>query len=160
MPASQIQLARLTAVVPAAQAAQAATKVPSSVTLAQWAVESTWGVSPLATEANNYFGIKAEHLNDPNTYEEFATHEYVNGVYTPEMAAFEKYPDAAASFADHARLLSTAPRYAPAMAVASDPQKFAAELQTCGYSTSPTYGATLWQIITQYKLTQYDSISG
>lgn len=32
--------------------------IPSSVTLAQMALESTWGTSRLAREDNNYFGIK------------------------------------------------------------------------------------------------------
>src|SRR5271156_1469909 len=92
------QLSARLAAVPAAQAAQRAFGVPASVTLAQWELESTWGTSKLATEANNFFGIKAEHLNDPSTYEEFPTAEYENGVRVMIQADFEKYPDVQSSF--------------------------------------------------------------
>ena len=150
------QLAALAAVVPAAQACQQRYKVPASVTLAQWTFESSWGTSQLALRANNFFGIKATHLSDPATYMEFPTYEYENGVKTLIHADFEKYPDAAASFAAHGRLLATAPRYAPAMAVASDPVKFATEIQKCGYSTNPNYATELCLQIAVHKLTQYD----
>ena len=53
--------------------------VPASVTLAQCILESGWGQSRLAREANNFFGIKAEHLGQPDTYREFLTAEYVHG---------------------------------------------------------------------------------
>lgn len=158
------QLAARLAVVPAAQAAQRQYGVPASVTLAQWEIESAWGTSKLATEAQNYFGIKAEHLSDPSTYEEFPTLEYANGKRAMVVADFEKYPDAAASFTDHARLLATAPRYAPAMAVNDDPLAFAMQLQVCGYSTNrppappPNYGTVLGNIITWANLSQYDTV--
>ena len=150
------ELAALAAAVPAAQACQQQYKIPSSVTLAQWTFESSWGTSQLALKANNYFGIKAEHLADPSTYMEFPTAEYIAGVRTMIEADFERYPNAAASFADHGRLLATAPRYAPAMAVANDPVKFAAALQKCGYSTNPNYATELCLQMAVHKLTQYD----
>lgn len=156
--ASPEQLARRLAAVPAAQACQIAFGVPASVTLAQWELESSWGASGLAEEANNFFGVKAENLDDPNSYREFSTHEFIKGVDTIVKAKFEKYPDVEASFRDHARLLSQASRYAPAMAVKSDPFAFANELQTCGYSTSPTYGKSLSDIIRGSNLQQYDKI--
>src|ERR1017187_2057554 len=98
-----------------------------------------WGQSQLALQANNFFGIKAIHLNDHSTYMEFPTAEYENGQRVMVEANFMKYTDAAASFADHAHLLSVSYRYAPAMAVKNNPVQFAAQLQKCGYSTSPTY---------------------
>jgi flagellum-specific peptidoglycan hydrolase FlgJ len=158
--ASPQQIAARLAVVPAAQAAMSQYGVPASVTLAQWELESGWGTSKLATEANNFFGIKAEHLNDPNTYEEFPTWEYENGQRVLVEADFERYPDAASSFADHGRLLSQATRYAPAMAVKDDPYAFANELQACGYSSSPDYGTSLGNIIRGANLTQYDLPQG
>src|ERR1035441_4542952 len=108
--ATPTELAALTAVVPAAQACQAQYKVPASVTLAQWTFESSWGTSQLALKANNFFGIKATHLSDHSTYMEFPTDEYIAGVRTLIEADFERYPDAAASFAAHGSLLATAPR--------------------------------------------------
>ena len=155
MPNTQ-QSAWLASMVAPAQYSQSQYGVPASVTLAQCILESGWGTTALATKANNFFGIKAEHLSDPSTYEEFPTHEYVNGVKVLVEADFEKYPDVASSFVDHARLLATAPRYAPAMAVKDQPLAFASQLQACGYSTSPTYGFTLAGLMTGDKLLQYD----
>lgn len=156
--ASLVQLAARLAVVPAAQQTQLKYGVPASVTLAQWELESTWGTSQLAIKANNFFGIKAENLSEPDSYEEFPTAEYIKGQRVMIEANFEKYPDAISSFLDHGRLLSTASRYADALFVKSDPFAFANELQDCGYSTSPTYGVSLGTIIKSSNLTQYDLV--
>jgi flagellum-specific peptidoglycan hydrolase FlgJ len=133
-------------VVPPAQAAQRKWGVPASVTIAQAILESSnqlgWGQSQLAREANNYI--------------ELPTHEYIHGVCELVEADFARYQDAGESFDAHARLLATASRYAPAMAVRSDPASFAGKLQSCGYSTSPTYASMLTKLISIYDLTQYD----
>jgi flagellum-specific peptidoglycan hydrolase FlgJ len=154
--ASEDQLSRLHAVVPAAQAAQKKWHVPASITLAQWCLESSWGISELALKAHNYFGVKASHLNVPETYEEFPTEEYISGRRTLVHALFEKYFDAADSFYDHGMLLSTARRYRFAMLHAASPEDFAACLQTAGYSTSPTYAQMLIELMHDYDLHQYD----
>ena len=148
--------------VPLAQAAQKKWGILASVTEAQSILESSnklgWGQSELARIGNNYFGIKAEHLGDPNTYCEFRTEEFLNGSTQPTtiVARFERYFEPGESFDDHARLLATAERYAPAMAVRNDPVAFAHQLQLCGYSTSPTYAVAIARLIKMYDLTQYD----
>jgi len=156
--ASTEQLERLKAVVPAAQAAQRKWGVPASITLAQWMLESGWGESKLAVEAHNYFGIKAHHLSEPDTYEEFRTPEFRNGKRVIEVARFEKYFDAADSFADHAVLLSTAPRYRAAMAACGEPERMAFCLQAAGYSTNPNYAQELIDLMSQHDLLQYDEL--
>jgi flagellum-specific peptidoglycan hydrolase FlgJ len=153
---SPTQLAWLDSLVPAAQASQTAFGVPSSVTLAQCILESGWGQTQLAKECNNFFGVKAHTLTDPSTYEEFPTAEYENGQRVVVDAKFEKYPDVEASFRDHARLIGATPRYAPAMEAKDDAYAFANALQACGYSTSPTYGSSLGNLIRQLNLTRYD----
>lgn len=130
--------------------------VPASVTVAQAILESGWGCSGLSEQANNYFGIKAEHIDDPETYCEFPTAEYVNGQRVTIDAKFEKYPTVTDCFEDHAALLSQAKRYAPAMAVKNNAAQFAQQLQACGYSTSPTYAASLTALINEFDLEQYD----
>lgn len=142
--------------VPAAQAAQRRWKVPASITLAQAVLESGWGKSALARIANNFFGIKAASRAGADTYAEFRTAEFVDGRRVEEMAKFARYPSPAASFDAHAVLLATLTRYKPAMEVCADVDRFAAELQRCGYSTNPNYAASLMQLIRQYDLTQYD----
>lgn len=155
--ATQEQLDWLNSMAPAAQAAAAKYGVPASVTLAQAILESGWGQSRLTKLANNYFGIKAEHLNTPGTYVEFPTMEYEFGAKKTVTAGFEKYADAEACFAGHAELLSQATRYAPAMKAAKSPQAFALMLQKCGYSTSPNYAGMLIALIKEFDLTQYDA---
>jgi flagellum-specific peptidoglycan hydrolase FlgJ len=152
---SQQQLDNLHAVVPAAQVCATRYGVPASVTLAQWIVESSWGMSQLAKNANNYFGIK-RNLASAEQYVEMPTAEYVSGQRVMIEAQFAKYPAPLQSFTAHAMLLSLARRYQPAMKVADQPLLFAQQLQACGYSTSPTYGAMLQGFIREYNLTQYD----
>jgi flagellum-specific peptidoglycan hydrolase FlgJ len=149
-----IELLFLRQAVPAAQASMQATGVPASVTIAQAILESGWGQTGLATKANNLFGIKA--VGD-EAYMEFPTAEYENGYRVMIEADFASYPSWAASFTAHAQLLSTLPRYAPAMAVKSDPAEFCTQLEDCGYSTSPTYAELLLQLINEFDLTQYDA---
>ena len=155
MPTQQ-QLDNLHAAVPGAQASARKWGVPASVTLAQWIPESSWGMSELAVRAANYFGVKFEHLFDPESYVEMLTPEYVHGVKQIMLQQFQKYPDAAASFDDHGRLLATAERYKPAMASANLPQAFAAGLARAGYSTTPDYATQLLKYMRLYSLEQYD----
>jgi flagellum-specific peptidoglycan hydrolase FlgJ len=152
--ATNVQMAALVKVVPAAQTTARMWKVPASVTLAQWIFESTWGTSQLARQANNFFGIKRTG-ND--AYMEFPTHEVVRGRSVAEMAEFERYGTPVDSFAAHAHLLESLPRYAPCMAVAGDARAFAMQLGPCGYSTTPQYGEELVGAMKDYGLEQYDT---
>jgi len=146
----------LKSVVPAAQAAQRKWGVPASVTIAQAILESGWGQSALARQANNFFGIKATAHADTSSYTEFPTSEFVDGRRVSEMAKFARYASPAASFDAHAVLLALTARYKPAMAVRNNAAAYALELQVCGYSTNPAYGSELGNLIRLYDLTQYE----
>lgn len=145
--------------VPAAQTAQRSYGVPASIMLAQATLESQWGQSALAKQANNFFGIHADAKVDPSKYIEFTTDEMVDGRQTQGMARFARFASPVFSFTAHAYLLSMALRYRTAMQVKSDPTNFAFALQNCGYSTDPNYGNKLMQIVQQFDLTQYDVAS-
>lgn len=146
--------------VPAAQASQRKYGVPASVTIAQAILESSnalgWGRSQLATEANNFFGIKATDTENPDHYIELPTHEYLHNHIELIEAKFARYEDPAQSFDAHARLLAVAKRYESAMYAAKDPELFCIRLQQCGYSTNPSYAVTLQKLIKEYDLAQYD----
>lgn len=157
--ASPEQLGRLAAVVPAAQHSMRLTGIPASITLAQWLIESSWGTSKLAVQGGNYFGVKYSGRAGEQ-YIEMETAEYVKGVRVMVQARFRKYATVQDSFDDHARLISSSKRYAPAMRAAADPQAFAIALQTCGYSTNPKYAEQLWVLVRQFKLLQYDVQAG
>lgn len=153
--ASKVQLDWLQSMVTPAQLSLLQYNVPASVTLAQCILESAWGTSQLARRCNNYFGIKA--LADI-PYIEFTTREVVTGRSVMELARFARYPSAIEGFAAHARLLSEAAIYAPAMRQADDPYAFAVALRCCGYSTSPTYSLKISELMHEFNLEQYDDI--
>lgn len=129
--------------------------VPASITIAQAIIESGWGQTQLAVKANNYFGVKAVQGQE---YVEYRTTEFIKGVEEHPLADFAKYETVAGSFAAHAKLLATVPRYAPAMKVAKDPAAFAAAIKACGYSTAPDYDTKLMALVSEFNLTQFDKV--
>lgn len=153
------QSAFLKMAVPAAQYSMRSYGVPASITIAQAILESGWGQSELAKDANNFFGIKAPAYVAPDQYDEFPTAEYVGGKMVIEKARFMKYLSAQACFGAHARLLALAPRYRAAMAAKTDPARFAQALYACGYSTNFRYAGLLMQLVEEFDLTQYDTLT-
>lgn len=150
--------------IPAARASMAATGVPASITLAQAILESGWGRTKLATEFNNFFGIKAnqEQLSDQD-YCEFNAKEEVNHSLETIKARFAQYATPEESFTAHAQLLCR-PHYAAAYLCKGDPEGFAWALgpktadhpEGCGYSTLTAYHDRLMELVRCYKLLQYD----
>lgn len=134
----------------AAKAAQVATRVPASVSLAQFGLESGWG-KHMPAGSNNPFGIKAFHGGGVSA----ATTEVIGGKVIHEDQPFAVYPDLKTAFLAHARLLSHVRVYAPAMAVLPDVAKFVA-LMAPHYATDPGYAMKIMGIIHSGNLTQYD----
>ncbi len=122
--------------------------IPASITLAQGLLESGAGLSRLATEGNNHFGIKC-HKDWTG-----------DGIYQDDdeqNECFRKYADAAESFEDHARFLKRK-RYQPLFQLKeTDYAGWANGLKQCGYATDPSYAAKLVNIIEMYELYKYDS---
>lgn len=142
-------------VIAAAQAAARKWRVPSSVSLAQWALESGWG-SHMPDGSLNPFGMKARP-GDP--YVIALTREVLNGQTVEVHAAFRKFASIADAFDAHAELLATAPIYRPAMSVAASPEAFARML-TGRYATDPGYGGKLIAVMQGSNLYQYDVPTG
>jgi LysM repeat protein len=139
-----------------AQESQRTSGVPASVTIAQAILESNWGDSLLAREANNIFGIKAySNPNGQNVYW-MAAWEVVDGEDVVTYEPFRAYTSPEASFADHGRFFRQNPRYWPALRVASDPRAFAQGIADAGYATDPAYASKLIRLMDQYDLYQYD----
>jgi LysM repeat protein len=146
----------IAAAVGPAQDSQRETGVPASVTIAQAIHESDWGISKLAREANNYFGIKATSKSAADVYW-IATWEVVDGEDVMVQAPFQAYQSLEDSFADHGRFFLRNPRYAAARLVANDPRKFAQAIADAGYATDPAYATKLIRLMDQYDLYQYDA---
>lgn len=122
--------------------------IPASITLSQGLLESCAGLSRLATEGNNHFGIKC-HKDWTG-----------DGIYADDdekNECFRKYADASESFEDHARFLKRK-RYQPLFQLKeTDYAGWAAGLKQCGYATDPSYAAKLVNIIETYVLYKYDT---
>jgi flagellum-specific peptidoglycan hydrolase FlgJ len=108
--------------------------VPASITLAQGLLESYVGLSKMALEANNHFGIKA--------------YNWQGEVY----AGYRKYGSPEDSFRDHALFLQ-GPRYSILYRFdVQDYRSWAQGLRDCGYAEDVNYPAKLIRIIEQYEL--------
>ncbi|MNJ92062.1 Exo-glucosaminidase LytG precursor [compost metagenome] len=122
-------------------------KIPASITLAQGLLESGNGNSPLATQANNHFGIKCSNwTGDKMYFDDDAKGE-----------CFRKYPSATESYNDHSLFLTQKPRYAGLFEFAVDDYKsWAKGLKKAGYATHPEYAEKLIDLIERLKLYEYD----
>ena len=140
-------------VIAAAQQSERDTGVPTSVTLAQWALESGWGKKQ--TGDNNAFGIKARK-GEPGI--DVATHERVGSKLVPMMQRFRSYSSLDEAFRAHAELLSK--HYPLSMAHKDDPNAFADGLQADPNhqyaNTTGDYAGTLKTIMRQNDFYQYD----
>jgi flagellum-specific peptidoglycan hydrolase FlgJ len=90
------------------QAAEDAGHIFPEYAACEAALESGWGLSHLATEANNLFGQKQAHppLAGTETIS-LPTREYLHGAWTTIQANWIKFPDWAACFAGRMRLLKS-----------------------------------------------------
>lgn len=139
---------------PAAQQTQKETGVPASVTMAQAILESEWGKSKLATEGNNFFGIKASENSDQ--FIEMSTSEWINGESVEVKAKLRMYQDIVRSFVDHGQFL-LGPRYKAALEVKDKPDEYAMKIHQAGYATDPEYANKLIALMQNYNLYQFDS---
>ena len=124
----------------------------ASVTTAQAILESGWGESELAKEANNLFGIKGSYLGQSYN---ISTGEYLNGKDEKINADFRKYPTQLTSIRDHSDFLRTKFIYRKVIGE-KDYGLACIELQRAGYATAPNYAETLMDIIEDYNLTYFD----
>lgn len=143
-------------VVRAARVAATTWRIPASVTLAQWALESAWGTR--MSGKHNCFGIKARP-GEPCTA--VVTQEVVNGKRVKVTALFRDYASLDEAFDAHARLLAKGAPYADFRRALPDLAKATAALgggtpARPRYATDPNYGASLMAIIRASNLERFD----
>lgn len=125
--------------------------VPASITLAQGILESRSGLSALATEGNNHFGIKCHKDWKGKTMR-------VDDDRRKEC--FRVYPDAEDSFRDHSDFLRYWDRYKFLFDFdTKDYESWAYGLKKAGYATDPAYPQKLIQLIEEYDLSRFDSMT-
>ena len=125
--------------------------VPASITLAQGILESRYGLSSLATEGNNHFGIKChkDWKGKSMRYDDDARGE-----------CFRVYDSADESFQDHSDFLRYRDRYKFLFDYpTTDYKAWAYGLKKAGYATDPGYPAKLIKYIEDYKLYEYDTMT-
>lgn len=142
--------------------------VLASVSLAQFILESGYGKSELAQNANNCFGMKKSLSGntwsgsswDGKSVYTKETQEWDGSKYITITADFRKYDCMEKSIADHSAYLLGAKngsklRY-DGLKDCTDYKKAVQIIKDGGYATSPTYVQNICSIIEKRNLTQYD----
>jgi flagellum-specific peptidoglycan hydrolase FlgJ len=133
-------------------------KIPASIKIAQAIIETNWGNSILAKEANNYFGIKCKENWVGNTYQHKDDDVDKNGKIIP--SCFRAYNSFFESARDHSNFLSNRKYYKELFSLSStDYIGWANGLKKCGYATDPNYAKKLIHVIEQYDLYLYDRMT-
>ena len=123
--------------------------VPASITLAQGILESRYGLSTLAADGNNHFGIKChkDWTGKKQYHDDDAKGE-----------CFRVYDTAEESFRDHSDFLRYRDRYKFLFEFeTTDYKSWANGLKKAGYATDPGYPGKLIKYIEDYKLYKYDT---
>lgn len=124
--------------------------IPASITLAQGILESSYGNSDLAREANNHFGIKCHN--------DWAGKKFYKDDDQKDEC-FRKYSNASESFKDHSVFLTSYTRYASLFQLdKTDYKSWARGLKKAGYATNPQYANLIIEAIEANNLAQLDQI--
>lgn len=141
----------------------------ASVTAAQFIIESHYGRSELAKQANNCFGMKCDISGNTwegstwdgvSKYTKKTKEEDAEGNMIEVEADFRKYSCVEESIADHSAYLLGAmdgdrKRY-EGIAGETDYRKAAQIIKDGGYSTNSDYVDWICEIIEEYDLTRFD----
>lgn len=142
----------------------------ASVTAAQACLESGYGTTVLATEAQNYFGMKTILSNNNwksvwdgvSKYTKVTNEQKPDGTVYQVTADFRKYPDMLTSIKDHSCYLNGAKngsvlRYA-GLSGQRDYRTAAQIIKNGGYATDVAYVDKLCNLIERWSLTQFDKM--
>lgn len=148
---------------------QKKTGILASVSLAQFVLESGYGKSELAQNANNVFGMKCalsgntwadSTWDGKSKYTKQTKEQNADGSYVTITADFRKYSCVEDSISDHSAYLLGAKngsklRY-DGLKGCTDYKKAIQIIKDGGYATSLTYVEKLCSVIERWNLTQYD----
>ena len=138
---------------PYAKQVEVKTGISAVAILTQAALESAWGE---AAPGNMFFGVKdTDGINGNEQL--LTTTEYTRSINNPMPVAisttpvvkhkgkdyFRKYTTPEDCFNDHAQFFFKNKRYAQALTVKHDYNKFFDEIAKAGYATDPNYADTL-----------------
>ncbi len=133
---------------PVAQKHMREYRIPASIILAQGILESGYGNSSMAQNANNHFGIKCLGWKGDGYYQRNA-----------EKQCYRKYNNTEECFRDHARILTSKSRYSFLFRYRiTDYRSWAKGLKKAGYAMDPEYDRLLIRTIEEYKLHSIDQM--
>lgn len=160
---------RIKMVAPIYQKCQIDTGMLASVGLAQFCLESGYGTTDLARNANNMHGMKANlsgnnwansSWDGKSVYAKNTQEQNTNGSVYTIKDNFRKYSSIKQSVYDRAAYLIGAmngsQRRYPGVNLITDPQKQIELIKAGGYATDINYVNKIMTLIRQYNLTQYD----
>ena len=129
-----------------------ATGIPIPVILAVAGLETGWGTSELARNANNHFGLKSKE--DWTGWEYCKPSiEYGGLQATQSWECFRKYPLIRASYIDFGIFITSSDNYQHLHEFpAWDNRSWAEGLHAGGYATDPGYANKILRIIWRYRL--------
>ena len=147
-------------IAPLAQKAWQTEKILPSLTIAQAILESDWGRSELARNANALFGIKAH--TDPTHKKTYTktTWEYNGSKFIQIDAEFKAYNSWEESVKDRSKYLAT--RHIGGVHIYKDVigetnyKRASEKIYKAGYATDPNYPEKLIDIIEKYNLDRFD----
>ena len=152
-----------------AKADMSKTGICAAITIAQAILESGWGKSELAVNANNLFGMKkslsgntwaGSTWDGKKVYSKQTKEVYASGSATV-TAEFRVYSSWQQSVNDHSAYLAGAKngsklRYA-GLVGCTDYKKAAQIIKSGGYATATDYVSKLCKLVEQYGLTKYNT---
>lgn len=142
--------------------------VLASITAAQACLESGYGSTELAVNANNLFGMKCSLSGNTwdsvwdgvSKYTKKTNEQKPDGTVYTITADFRKYPDILTSIKDHSCYLNGAmngsKRRYEGLSGEKDYRKAAELIKAGGYATDIAYVDKLCSLIERWNLTQYD----
>lgn len=139
---------------PAALACQRAHGIPASFTLAQAALESSWGASKLANSGFNLFGVKADK-SWHGAVTVLPTREFVNGKPVMETAKWRCYATVGECLDDRAAFFRQNKRYAACFKETTG-AGWARAVAAAGYATDPQYAEKLLGVMRGRNLARFD----
>lgn len=130
------------------------------IVVAQAALESNYGLSALARDHNNLFGVKGDYRGQ---FVEYKTSEQTpDGTWYVVTAKFRSYPSWEEAFSDYASIIERLPWYADAADAAHSPKDYlrgiiakfdaSGHLLEPGWATDKRYYDKVWGIVTQHNL--------
>ncbi len=125
--------------------------------IAQAILESAYGTSELAVNANNFFGLKYREGRCPTAigiYNKVGSEQNADGSYTSSSMKWCKFPTMEAGVQGYFDFINIS-NYKNLKGV-TDPDTYLNNIKADGYATSLDYVTNLQKVIKKYDLTQYD----